>query len=239
MPTRLPKALRAIEHATSRHAVLDALQTAVQPDYRVGAIWHSRAPFLEPPAARDFIYHKDVPAEFRKAHRAAVNRHGPSLMAQMAWTDPLPFTFSEAMEAGQPSGQDRWVFDLLNDHGIRDGVYCAHGPWIVVFWANRVLKYNYALSREMRMILNTVASMAVYRLKELMPRNEPPQKTPLSPREIAVLRHLSHGNDAVAIGATLGISPTTVRTFLRRAQQKLEAKSQAHAVAMAVRQRLI
>ena len=66
---------------------------------------------------------------------------------------------------------------------------------------------------------------------------EPPVR--LSPREAVVLRNLSHGEGAATIGSLLGLSETSVRTYLARAQKKLNAKSQPHAVAIAIGKRLI
>ena len=61
----------------------------------------------------------------------------------------------------------------------------------------------------------------------------------LSQREQDVLRLLADGNTNEEIGKALRISPDTVRTYLRRAMQKLEADNRTHAVAIALRSSLI
>jgi DNA-binding CsgD family transcriptional regulator len=56
----------------------------------------------------------------------------------------------------------------------------------------------------------------------------------LSPRELDVLRALAGGDSTEQIGTVLGMSPHTVRTHIRNIMRKLEARTRAHAVAMAI-----
>jgi DNA-binding NarL/FixJ family response regulator len=58
----------------------------------------------------------------------------------------------------------------------------------------------------------------------------------LSPREREVLDLLSKGLNGEEIAARLVLSPETVRTHVRNAMEKLEAKTRVHAVAIAIRQ---
>src|SRR5215472_4602270 len=51
----------------------------------------------------------------------------------------------------------------------------------------------------------------------------------LTVRERSVLRHLSRGLDAAQVAERLELSENTVRTYLKRAQEKLGANSQLHA----------
>jgi len=62
---------------------------------------------------------------------------------------------------------------------------------------------------------------------------------PLSAREREILRHLADGETNDQIANSLAISPDTVRTYIRRAMQKLEANTRTHAVAIALRSSLI
>ena len=56
----------------------------------------------------------------------------------------------------------------------------------------------------------------------------------LSPRERDVLAGLALGESTEQIGLTLAMSPHTVRTHLRNVMRKLEARTRAHAVAIAI-----
>jgi DNA-binding CsgD family transcriptional regulator len=58
--------------------------------------------------------------------------------------------------------------------------------------------------------------------------------TRLSRKERAVLRELARGFSTDQIAAELVVSPHTVRTHIKNGMRKLEAKSRAHAVAIAL-----
>jgi DNA-binding NarL/FixJ family response regulator len=61
----------------------------------------------------------------------------------------------------------------------------------------------------------------------------------LSKREREILRSLADGKSNEQIGNALNIAPDTVRTYIRRAMQKLEADTRTQAVAIAIRQSMI
>ena len=61
----------------------------------------------------------------------------------------------------------------------------------------------------------------------------------LSPREKTVLAHLSDGLHVDAIAERMSVSETSVKALVAQAMGKLEARSRVHAVALAVRRRLI
>jgi DNA-binding NarL/FixJ family response regulator len=61
----------------------------------------------------------------------------------------------------------------------------------------------------------------------------------LSPREREVLDLLAHGMTGAQAAKRLFLSPETVRTHVRNAMTKLEARTRVHAVALALRQREI
>jgi DNA-binding CsgD family transcriptional regulator len=56
----------------------------------------------------------------------------------------------------------------------------------------------------------------------------------LSARELDVMAGLAIGDSTDQIGVALGMSPHTVRTHLRNIMRKLEARTRAHAVAIAI-----
>jgi DNA-binding CsgD family transcriptional regulator len=56
----------------------------------------------------------------------------------------------------------------------------------------------------------------------------------LSARERDVLAGLASGDSTEQIALTLTMSPHTVRTHLRNVMRKLEARTRAHAVAIAI-----
>jgi DNA-binding CsgD family transcriptional regulator len=181
------------------------------------------------------FFPSSAPLAFKSELTSAVFAQGPSPIARYAQTGhPAPFTFTEAMRVLQPTGKDRWIFDLYNDYRFRDGLYCPFGPWIVVFGSDHVLK----LDNETRMALAASGHMAVLRLKEMTPAPSP-TGVKLSPREKVVLAHLADGWTVSEIADRMALSEPSVRTFVRRATKKLNASSQLHAVSIAIRSRLI
>ena len=62
----------------------------------------------------------------------------------------------------------------------------------------------------------------------------PKRSERLSGKERAVLRALAHGHRTEAIADMLCVSPHTVRTHIKNGMRKLEARTRAHAVAIAL-----
>jgi DNA-binding NarL/FixJ family response regulator len=60
-------------------------------------------------------------------------------------------------------------------------------------------------------------------------------KPALTPRETEVLAHVADGLSQEEIGNRLSISPETVRTHVRKACERLNARTRTHAVATALR----
>lgn len=63
----------------------------------------------------------------------------------------------------------------------------------------------------------------------------PPERQTLSEREIEVLEGIARGKRIKEVAASLGLSTTTVQTYLRRIYEKLQVHSQAEAVAKFLR----
>ena len=186
------------------------------------------------------IWHDSVSASFRRGYQALTAERGPpSMMFRYVATNPPPFTMTEAMHRLQPSGKDRWIFDLLQDHRMPDGLYCVTGRWLVAYWSERPL-WKTDLPQPIRMMLNANASIAVHRLKEIMGQKKSARnEVRLSPRELTVLRQLTIGQRLPEVAEHLDVSVTTARTHLRRAQKKLDAKTPLHAAIMASQRDLI
>jgi DNA-binding NarL/FixJ family response regulator len=63
--------------------------------------------------------------------------------------------------------------------------------------------------------------------------------TPLSRRESQILQKVAYGATTKEVAHDLGISPHTVKTHLERVFEKLGANDRAHAVAIALRKKLV
>ncbi|MFI9806626.1 response regulator transcription factor [Streptomyces sp. NPDC052301] len=62
----------------------------------------------------------------------------------------------------------------------------------------------------------------------------PADNAGLSPRELQVLRHIALGHTSQQTSRRLGISPSTVETYLIRLRAKLDAPTRAHLIRAAV-----
>jgi DNA-binding CsgD family transcriptional regulator len=158
----------------------------------------------------------------------------------MARTSLAPFTWTESRQMLEPIGIDRWPYDLALKYGMRDGFTCPVGRrWILAFWSPKLLGRH--CNWENRAIIFLAANFAALRLEQLLPSSisRLPRKSRLTPRELAVLRLSSMGQQAAEAGAALGLGEETVRSHLKKAQQKLGARNRTQAVAEALRQNLI
>jgi DNA-binding NarL/FixJ family response regulator len=84
--------------------------------------------------------------------------------------------------------------------------------------------------------IHTVAAGGVYVdptvAAMLAPRAAP--RRMLTRREVEVLERLASGMTGEQAAATLGVSPETVRTHIRNAMRKLDARTRVHAVTLAL-----
>jgi two-component system, NarL family, nitrate/nitrite response regulator NarL len=96
------------------------------------------------------------------------------------------------------------------------------------------------LTQPLRLLLIAAAGFAAQRLEQVIgdvPR-QVGERPPITPRELAVLR-VSLGRRTEEIAKVLGLGEETVRSHLKKVQNKLGARNRAHAAAEAVRQQLI
>jgi len=87
-----------------------------------------------------------------------------------------------------------------------------------------------------------IAAMVVGRLRELTPETEEPQPaadSPLSPREVEVLRLIAAGRDNPDIAKELFISQSTVKRHVEAILGKLGVENRVQAAVTAVRRRLV
>jgi DNA-binding CsgD family transcriptional regulator len=183
---------------------------------------------------KSVFIHPGVRAHFT-AHIEKARELGPNVLARLFWVARRPFTITEAMHEMRPTEEERWVFDLLREHGIRDGLYCPVNGWVMLYWSPKVLRL--ALSH--RGFLFSLAMQASMHLDEMIPQSKENTPVRLSARERTVLHYLSNGVSDARMAHELGIGEATIRTYVRRALKKLGVKTRSHATAEAVRQLLV
>ncbi len=225
-------------------AVLDALHDITSPSLKLSVLGAARLP----PNVSDWgalcpgktvFLHKDAPAGWWEEwyHRAPNHNPAGYLIARMSLA---PCTWSEMLRGFGPAGTDRWGFELAMKYGMRDGFMCpVGGRWLVTFWSAKVL--TKVLVEPLRILVFAAASFAAMRLEQLVQADleRDGAYTRLTPRELAIIRLLSWGKSSQQIAEALDLEEETVRTHSGGIEAKLGAQNEAHAVAQAMRQRLL
>jgi LuxR family quorum sensing-dependent transcriptional regulator len=149
-----------------------------------------------------------------------------------------PFTLADIMKSLEPIGIDRWAIELNLKYGIRDSFGCPiGGRWIFAYWSPKPMN----LPPDHRALLYLGGAFATTRLQQLAPlfADRLGKSASLTPRELAVLRSLSLGRRIAEVSEDLGLGTETVRSHLKKAELKLGVRTAVHAIAQAMRLRLI
>lgn len=223
--------LNGLNAAVSKTAGV-SLMGAVRLPLRIND-WEAIAP------GKTLFLHDSVPKDYWKDYRElAPSMPDPGIM--MARLSLAPYTWTESMRMLEPIAADRWAYDLKLKYGMRDGLTCPIGSrWVVAYWSRNVL--TDVLSDKARALLFLGANFAAIQLDRLTPLDVKRVGTAaaLTPRELAVLRQLSIGKRMRDIAQHLSLGEETVRSHLKKAQAKLGVNDRTHAVAEAIRRRLL
>ncbi|MGI9295772.1 MAG: response regulator transcription factor [Pseudomonadales bacterium] len=183
--------------------------------------------------------HASVPSGMWEEYRQLGDEH-PGPMLALAQLSLAPFTMSEQMQMLQPIGLDRWPYELALKYKIRDFFVCpVGGRWVIAYHSAR--PFTDWLEQEARAVLLMGATFAAIRIQILAQPNKhrTGNSVSVTPRERAVLRLASLGHTSKEIASRLEIGTETIESHLKKAQQKLGARSRTHTVAAALRLRLI
>jgi DNA-binding CsgD family transcriptional regulator len=186
---------------------------------------------------KHLFLHHSVPALWWNEYQELSQRYpGPGLM--VAQLSIAPFTISDLMQRLEPLGIERWSIELALRHGIRDSFTCpVGGRWAVIYWSRDVLSKR--LTEEIRAVLFMGATFAAIRLEKLVETRSFGKHVSLTARELSVLRLMSVGYQIKPSAELLHLGEETVRTHLKKALTKLAVRNRTHAVAQAIRRRLI
>jgi LuxR family quorum sensing-dependent transcriptional regulator len=246
MPTQLAADLlsftEAVGHLDMPEAVLDALDAITWRLCHAHVLGAALLPLNFGTAdslivGKTVFLHESVPKGWweDRTHLAARSPAPSDVAARLALA---PFTLSELMKSLEPIGVDRWAIELNLKHGIRDLFGCPMGGrWIFVYWSPKIMQ----LPQDQRALLYLGAAFATTQLQKLAPpfTGRLGKGASLTPRELSVLRSLSLGYRVAEISRDLGLGKETVRSHIKKAQTKLNVRNPMHAVAQAMRMRLI
>ena len=188
---------------------------------------------------RDIFLHSSVPQGWWGEYATMVRREfDPGIM--MARQSIMAFTWTETRRMLDPIGIDQWPYEVALKYGIRDALTCPVGRrWIVAYWATKPLGAE--LTPALRTLLQAAAGLSALRLEQILEYEPEPdeQSVHLTPRELAVLRLASLGRTTQEAAKLLGIGEETVRSHVKKAQEKLSARNRTHAAAEAIRKQMI
>lgn len=222
-------------------AALQQISDSQNPGIRFGAAWYlakSSSDFAALVPGKTLFISDELPwAALWREFRGLIGEHSGIPLADYGRRQSVPFTLTEARRDLQPTGNEDWIFRMLQRHGIRDGLYCPFRHWTLCFWSGKVLD---RLPPDARGMLFMAAGSAIGRIGGLVKR---PQRfetvVKLTDRELQTLRLASYGKSLDEIAAHLKIGSETVRTHLKKAARKLKAKNRGHALVEAMRQGLL
>jgi LuxR family quorum sensing-dependent transcriptional regulator len=223
--------LNELHVVTTRHLPLQVLGAARFP--LKSGDWESVK------VGKSAFLHNSVPDGWWEEYSAlARGRFQPLLF--LAATSMAIHTWTEVRRIFQPIGVDKWAYDVVLKHGMRDGLTCpVGGRWAVGFWSRKEL--SNILTRPMRVLICAAVNFAALRLDQLVdpdPSIVGPHHR-LTSRELAVLRLVSAGAQYREVARELELGEETVRSHLKKAQTKLGVHNRTQAVAEALRQNLI
>jgi LuxR family transcriptional regulator, quorum-sensing system regulator BjaR1 len=156
-------------------------------------------------------------------------------------SDNDPFMWDDAPYDRDDAAAAR-VMDESPDYGLVKGmtvpIHGIHGFHAAVcFSAGHEVRWSGARLGALQLIAIFAHSQASAIIEERGGGRRPAPR--LSPREIEVLKWSTAGKSTWDISVILGLSQDTVGEYLANAQRKLDAANRTHAVAEAMRHRLI
>jgi DNA-binding CsgD family transcriptional regulator len=247
-PTPLPTLTaytKLVATRTSPGEVLDALHELTMAHFPISVLGAARLPFktndwVSVELGKNVFIHQSVPKGWWEEYAATAPRqYDPGLI--MARTSLMAYTWVETMRMFDPVGLDRWWYELAHRYGMRDGMTCpVGGRWVVGFWSPK--PFSHLLTDALRVVIYGAASFAALRMDQIigpdLQRTAARGKQP-TPRELAVLRLMAAGKTSDEIAKSLGLGEETIRSHLKKVQAKLGVRNRPHAVAEAIRHRLI
>jgi len=233
-----------IEELATTSDVLDRLHEVVTKSLPLCVLGAARFPVRDTDwrsmrLGKSVFLHKEAPEGWWEEREALVRgKFQPNLF--LAKSSLASHTWTEVRRLFDPIGVDRWADELGLKYGMRDGLTCpVGGRWVVAFWSRRVL--SNVLTQPARIMIFAAANFAALRLEQLTGPDvgRVGSRARLTNRELAVLRSVSTGSQTSDIAKALELGEETIRTHLKKAENKLGVRNRTHAACEALRQNLI
>jgi LuxR family quorum sensing-dependent transcriptional regulator len=232
-PMAIFDVIAELEQASSIDAIMDLVMSELG-RHGFGAVMIGGLPEDH---IEDAVLANRWPPEFFQLYmRNNYIRHDP--IAKRCRLATEPFDWDGKAHANDPDPLTVELMRHARDYGLARGfvvpIHNPHGFEACVSMAGVDLD----LPRETRFALHVLAIYAHAAVRRLA-APEPVKRPALTPREREVLAWAAHGKSAWEIGEILHIAKRTVDEHATTAFHKLGASNRAHAVAIAVRDRII
>lgn len=229
--------------AEEPNAILDALHAFAQ-CVPLKAMCAARLPICATnwrsfEVGRNVFVHSSVPKGWWEEYAAMMRRELDPGMA-LVRSSIMAITWTDIRRMLDPIGIDQWPYELGVKYGIRDALRCPAGRrWVVAYWSSRPIGEE--LTPPLRILLQAAAEFTALRLEQIVKYGLDceEERVQLTPRELAVLRLASLGRTTEEVATQLGVGEETVRTHIKNAQDKLDARNRTHAASEAIRRQFI
>jgi PAS domain S-box-containing protein len=180
--------------------------------------------------------HSRIPMGLVDANRNIIDVNGACLRLLGYTRDQLVGQPLHSFGVGTASmSVSQWQVTLARHRFAGEGkVRDAAGQIIAVQWA---ATSELVTGRYLALLVILTSSRRGSRPRR--PASRASQSVPLSPREVEIVALVALGRSGPEIADELSISPQTVRTHVRNAKEKLDARSRAQLVAKALAEGMI
>ena len=194
------------------------------------------------------LLYTSMPEVFTPLDRDSAWWADDPVVAELSSGTLLPFDVEDAWSKPLPSAAPRW--EALTELKLHRGwVFPTSKPGYVGGVHIIADPEDYLRMRDHLDTLHLLATYMHAFMTEMDPdedghfivrntlhnRRVPERRSKLSPREMTCLRWVAFGKTAEEIAVIEGLSPHTVREYLRAGMKKLDSRTQAQAVARALR----
>ena len=234
-----PGAFALVERLNDADSLADSVAALVRALARVGL---ENFVFLDLPDTRqrytDFVFCRRVPAGWLEAYTAAkYDRISPAL--RLVRRTGRPFVWADAPCDAEREPRIAEYFRHMSDFGLDKGLVIpvprASGRMGIAWFSGPAPEFNvHTIPR-----LQLTALLAFEHIRQFQAPPYEQCRRALTAREREVLTWVAAGKTAWEIGEILHIAKRTVDEHVQTVCRKLDAGTRAHAVAIAVRDRLI
>ncbi len=171
-------------------------------------------------------------------HYVATNSSEFDPLRKQARKRNVPFYWSEIEASPDLSADQKEFFETRRSFGFQDGIVAPvyARPGDIAYFGLGSSIAEPALSKANLLVLQAICQQLHLRHTELTNHSQTPK---LSPRETQVLELIALGKSNAQMSKTLGVSPNTIDTLVRRCFEKLGVSSRVEAALAGIAMGLI